>query len=45
MNIDFSKISFQDYTNTLPDSYRLRSLNFLPIYGESLYEKVLKEDD
>ncbi len=43
MNVDFETQSFSDYTNTLPDEVELRSLNFIKITGDSLFEMITKE--
>ncbi len=39
MNVDLDKTSFEDFKNTLPDSYTLPKFDFWPIKGESLFEK------
>lgn len=43
MDIDLEKESLSDYFNQLPERHDLPSLNFTPIEGESLYEKLKKD--
>ncbi|MEM6803531.1 MAG: alpha/beta fold hydrolase, partial [Bacteroidota bacterium] len=43
MDIDLEKESLSDYYKQLPSRHELSKLNFTPIKGESLYEK-LKQD-
>jgi hypothetical protein len=39
MNVDFNKKSFNEFKKTLPEEYALPEFDFLPIKGESLYDK------
>jgi len=43
MDIDLEKEKLSDYFDQLPDRHDLPALEFTPIEGESLYEKLKKE--
>lgn len=44
MEVDFDKTSFQEYKKTLPQQYEFPALDFMPIKGKTLYDRIWKKD-
>ncbi len=45
MDIDFEKISFQQFKQQLPTSFEFESLEFTPIEGKALFEILMEKEN